>query len=612
MKIIQTYWNAKGEDFDHVKCGWLTPETHWMAWALSCTLLRRFYNDVELYTTEKDAEIFKKFNIPYTKIHTSLDCDFIKNLEPSMWAYAKIYTYSLQEEPFLHVDGDVFIWEAFDKSLFSGDICVQNVEENLKVYHKSIETLLNTEGAFIPEWIYTNKDYPMAYNMGIFGSNNIPFVKEYCKIAFEYYKKNKSLFSQMHKTDPNVNLLPEQYLLYAIKENKLITQRMLIADTINKDRDFAKICDTCKSKEELTFLHTLGTTKKNLSVNDFIPYCLLQENKDCYTAIHTHFPNQNVKQHHNPEDFYEKYIKSISECNKKLIHNKNEVLSELHRLRIILQKTSIRYQKNDLITPFPFYDGKKIESLDAKKHYIGINPNHIVLQTSFDFISIINNDFKLKEENTQPTLMFCIVFFGANSEYYKHLWISLPELLLIEKLKSKTHAIADIINSYQDDRTIHIYKLIETLYNNEFIYFSTHASDIISQKSSNTYNNIINQLKHHILQIFNKIEEITGTSLDNIKISEFMNQTLLDIIKILNNHCIQTKAFKCDTIEQLHDIKYPILSIMHLSQFIPLYIIILKISKKHITIYNPLSNIEETYLIDNFNTMWSGYIVTLN
>lgn len=609
MKIIQTYWNAKGEDFDQVKCGWLTPETHWMAWALSCTLLRRFYDDVELYTTEKDAEIFRKFNIPYTKIHTSLNCDFIRNLDSSMWAYAKIYTYSLQEEPFLHVDGDVFIWEAFNKSLFSGDICVQNVEENLEVYHKSIETLFNTEGAFIPEWIYENKDYPIAYNMGIFGSNNIPFVKEYCNIAFDYYEKNKSLFSQMHKTDPNVNILPEQYLLYATAETNKRIVKTLISNTINKDKDFSEICNICKNKEDLKFLHTLGGTKKNPKVNEFIGFCLKLENKDCFNKIHHKYLKYSPDKSLYDIDLFSKYIKSILDNNKG-INNENKVITELNRLRETLNNSRLNYKSCRFIEPFPFYNGKVIKELN--NYYIGINPNHIILQTSFDFISILNNDFKLTEENTQPSLMFCFVFYGASDKYYKHLWISVFEFFLIEKLKCKKHTIADIISTIPKQRANHIYKLLQTLYYNEFLYITKNVNDIILQANSETYLNNIVTIKNHLHNIFNKIFKILNLTQKCINLHNIEDSNLYQVVEQLNTIGIKTKSFKCDDLTQIQQIVCPVLSIVNISMFIPIYTIITKIDCKNITIYNPISNNEEVYLISTFVNMWSGYIITLN
>ena len=48
--------------------------------------------------------------------------------DPSLWALAKLHTYGQQSEPFLHADGDVYIWEPFDKEFLESGIFAQNIE----------------------------------------------------------------------------------------------------------------------------------------------------------------------------------------------------------------------------------------------------------------------------------------------------------------------------------------------------------------------------------------------------------------------------------------------------------------------------------------------------
>lgn len=57
--------------------------------------------------------------LPYTKVHVVLDelNDYHKNL----WAIGKIRTYQLQEEPFIHIDGDVLFGNRLTGYLENGN-----------------------------------------------------------------------------------------------------------------------------------------------------------------------------------------------------------------------------------------------------------------------------------------------------------------------------------------------------------------------------------------------------------------------------------------------------------------------------------------------------------
>ncbi len=68
MKIVQTLWIPEGPTPIAFGAGWLSPEYHWMSWALSCLLLRQQYADVELYTSETGYELLiNQFKLPYTR-----------------------------------------------------------------------------------------------------------------------------------------------------------------------------------------------------------------------------------------------------------------------------------------------------------------------------------------------------------------------------------------------------------------------------------------------------------------------------------------------------------------------------------------------------------------
>src|SRR5882757_562171 len=110
MKFIQTlYFNKSINPFKH-HFGWAAPEYHLMGWALSCLQLKKLYGNVDLYCNSTAAELLiDRLQLPYRGVY--ITHDNLKIADEKLWALPKIFTYGLQEHPFLHVDGDVFLFD---------------------------------------------------------------------------------------------------------------------------------------------------------------------------------------------------------------------------------------------------------------------------------------------------------------------------------------------------------------------------------------------------------------------------------------------------------------------------------------------------------------------
>ena len=211
MKIIQSFWSGQNNVIQDNR-GWLSYEYHWLGWILSCNQLRKFYDNVELYTDSFGYEILiEKLNLPYTKVHVVLD--EMNQYPKELWAIAKIKTYELQNTPFLHVDGDVFIWKPFPKNLLKKSLIVQNLENSTEYYQK-MWSLISAQLNFIPKEIYNyNTEIAnLGCNMGIFGGNDIDFLKKYTSKSFEFVDKNKENWSKINSFD--FNIFFEQQLFY--------------------------------------------------------------------------------------------------------------------------------------------------------------------------------------------------------------------------------------------------------------------------------------------------------------------------------------------------------------------------------------------------------------
>ena len=109
MKFIQTFHIDSEKNPFRYPFGWVAPEYHLMGWALSCLQLQKVYGKVSLFANSPAVYLLvDTLQLPYTDVQVTHDK--LTLIHTDLWALPKIYTYSLQERPFLHVDGDVFIF----------------------------------------------------------------------------------------------------------------------------------------------------------------------------------------------------------------------------------------------------------------------------------------------------------------------------------------------------------------------------------------------------------------------------------------------------------------------------------------------------------------------
>lgn len=217
MKIIQSFWT--GNKDLNANYGWISSRYNYLSWILSCNQLKKYYQDVELFTDRSGYEILiEKLKLPYSNVHIVLD--ELNSYDNNLWALAKIKAYSMMEEPFLHVDGDVFIFKKFDTRLMSQPVIAQNIE-NTSTYYWNMWSKIKPSLQFIPRPIlnYDKQLHTKAFNMGVFGGNDICFMKRFSNTAFDFVNNNMLSLHEINLY--NFNIFFEQVLLYEL-QGKLI------------------------------------------------------------------------------------------------------------------------------------------------------------------------------------------------------------------------------------------------------------------------------------------------------------------------------------------------------------------------------------------------------
>lgn len=266
MKIIQTFYPAEQNIGLSYKSSYVSAEFHWMAWALSCYTLSKFY-DVELYTNEEGKRILiDTLKLPYAKVYTYLD--HYEPLHLDLWAMPKVYTYSLQKEPFIHVDGDIFIWQKFSEEFLNSGLVAQHKEKDSGKYYETIYNLMIEKDFDIPYYLkeqYAIDGEIIAHNAGIIGGRDIAFIQKYTKLAFDLLERNRDKLS----TVPigMLNVIAEQYVFTALacQDDKAISS--LIEVEIEESRDVQlpdghpsnlHFADFLGVPYQTSFIHLLG------------------------------------------------------------------------------------------------------------------------------------------------------------------------------------------------------------------------------------------------------------------------------------------------------------------------------------------------------------------
>ena len=283
MRIIQSSWSCGQSDFINYNGGWVAPEYKLMGWALSCLQLRAFYPEVVLYADSPSAEVLiDTLRLPYSDVVCNLDS--LNAFHPQLWALPKIAAYAQQEAPFLHVDSDVFIWEAFDQQLMDSPLIAQNEEEETNYYRDMFEPM-DHHFNYFPAEILADREQQQpvrAYNAGILGGQHVSFFTEYTQKALDFIHYNTSAFSSIDVG--NFNIFFEQYLFYCLAKTKGVPVGVLF-DEIMGDNRYEGFGDFIDVPHKKKFLHLLGVYKRNTRCCEYMANRLRKDYPEYYYRI---------------------------------------------------------------------------------------------------------------------------------------------------------------------------------------------------------------------------------------------------------------------------------------------------------------------------------------
>lgn len=453
MRIIQSFWSGQNNDVrDHR--GWLSYEYHWLGWILSCNQLRKFYDEVELYTDSLGYEILiEKLKLPYTKVHVVLDD--MNQYPKDLWAIAKIKTYELQDKPFLHVDGDVFIWAQFPKELIGSSLIAQNLE-NTTDYYREMWNNIAPHLDFIPDEIhnYHNVISNLGCNMGIVGGTDIKFFQEYTRKSFEFVDKNKATWKEFNLF--NFNIFFEQELFYemAMLHKKSISY---LFDEVWGDNSYLGLGNFQDVPHKRYYLHLLGNFKRRLSICRFLEAYVTKEYSEDFMRLKNFLPEK--------YDVFDYKIPQFSfseKSNNELIEN---LRSEIFENRLELNNRNLLARNLFILSLFEKFDD--------------------VIKNKADILLVLLNCFEIDKDDDIENI--------GN-----------------QNLKVREYDDSYIAYDFDDIDLLILKELQKPILLSQFLeYMKNHLDDSVSENELNDFNSlIINRLKYFleckILLIFEK------------------------------------------------------------------------------------------------------------
>jgi hypothetical protein len=220
MKAVWSYWTKPSQ------CGrptgWKTEWHHRLAWGLSVYAARRHYPSTCLVTDDEGARLLvDELRLPFAHVSTGLNA--LRDEDPDWWALGKVAAYREQEEPFVHVDTDVFLWKRFAERIEGADVFTQNPEPLGQAFNcyfpEDVEQAVRARGGWLPEELpayRTIDERPAAACCGVFGGQRIDFIREYAERALRLATdpQNRAAWDGLGNLRLHM-LIVEQYLLMA-------------------------------------------------------------------------------------------------------------------------------------------------------------------------------------------------------------------------------------------------------------------------------------------------------------------------------------------------------------------------------------------------------------
>ncbi len=267
MKAVWSFWTKPYSR--RLGSWWLTEDHHWLAWGLSFFTAQQHYPQTCLVTDDEGARILvDELQLPFAEVSTALNG--LSDQNPGWWALGKVEAYRRQEESFVHIDPDVFLWKRLPPEVESADVFSQHAEPAVGCYRpEEIEQSIAGAGnGWLPkEWLWYRKQRATQEGQccGVLGGNRIDFINHYAEMALQLvaHSGNRQCLHGLPGKGAHM-ILVEQYLLSACVEYHRRSRRSPYHG-IQIRHVFPTVMDAFRAEQATRagFTHLAGDAKRN-------------------------------------------------------------------------------------------------------------------------------------------------------------------------------------------------------------------------------------------------------------------------------------------------------------------------------------------------------------
>ena len=125
MRAVWSFWTApyraqRGFCWEHDRF-------HCLSWLLSVGLARRHFDTLSLHTDNEGARLLvDRLGLGFDHLNVSLNV--LDNADLDWWVQGKLLTYAQQQESFVHIDSDVYLFKPPPARVTSAAVLAQNPE----------------------------------------------------------------------------------------------------------------------------------------------------------------------------------------------------------------------------------------------------------------------------------------------------------------------------------------------------------------------------------------------------------------------------------------------------------------------------------------------------
>ncbi|MFN4147026.1 MAG: DUF6734 family protein [Runella sp.] len=179
-----------------LKNGWLSVRYHLMGWALSMYSVQKQHGAISLYTNTQGAELLlHHLQLPYDSYELVFD-EYQSEFE-QFFVVRKLRAYTTSRQPFVHIDGDAFLFEPLPAWFLESPLIAQNLEYNLPCYDE-VYQYFRLQSAALPHWLRPHvQGYLPAANMGIVGGRDWAFYDTLEQEVLAFLEQNRPILASM-------------------------------------------------------------------------------------------------------------------------------------------------------------------------------------------------------------------------------------------------------------------------------------------------------------------------------------------------------------------------------------------------------------------------------